>query len=503
VGLSSIAPVSVARRNVSRTMRGPRPLPCDVDHRERLEVTNAPAGAGVDRAAAGDITTFASTRSSMPPTRHSPAAGAWTGRSIAPPGRRDRRRAAPRTAAAQPGARSSPARDGSRSTASSGSSMRSGRSGAAAATARRSCSRPPTRLFHLADEAGARSVAFPAISAGIYGYPLDRAASVALRAVRDGLARRARSNEPSSSSSATTRSGIRTSAAGPGCGRLKPRQLPADDRYPPRMTELVFPDGFLWGTATAAHQVEGGNSNSDWWEWELRPGTPCKEPSGASPSTTTTATADVALLAGSASTPTASRWSGPASSRARASSTRPSSSTTAHGRRGPQEQAHPDGHAQPLHPADVGRRKGGWLADATPALFERYVRRVVEALRRHGGLVLHDQRAGRRRLRRLHGRLGFPPGTHGLANWKRATRGAWSRVIDDRSAAVKELRPGAKVGQTHSMQEWESNAGGRPAMEYARRMGEDVYLEPPRRTTSSASRPTRACRSSCRGRSAG
>ena len=42
--------------------------------------------------------------------------------------------------------------------------------------------------LHLADQAGARTVAFPAISAGIYGYPLDRAASVALRAVRDGLA---------------------------------------------------------------------------------------------------------------------------------------------------------------------------------------------------------------------------------------------------------------------------------------------------------------------------
>ena len=25
---------------------------------------------------------------------------------------------------------------------------------------------------------------------------------------------------------------------------------------------------FLWGTATAAHQIEGGNQNNDWWEWE-------------------------------------------------------------------------------------------------------------------------------------------------------------------------------------------------------------------------------------------
>ncbi len=31
---------------------------------------------------------------------------------------------------------------------------------------------------------------------------------------------------------------------------------------------LKFPDGFLWGAATSAHQVEGNNLNSDWWDWE-------------------------------------------------------------------------------------------------------------------------------------------------------------------------------------------------------------------------------------------
>lgn len=46
------------------------------------------------------------------------------------------------------------------------------------------------------------------------------------------------------------------------------------------MTERSFPAGFRWGTATAAHQVEGGNWNNDWWAWEQDPSSGCAEPSG-------------------------------------------------------------------------------------------------------------------------------------------------------------------------------------------------------------------------------
>ncbi|MDN4642242.1 family 1 glycosylhydrolase [Agreia sp. PsM10] len=43
---------------------------------------------------------------------------------------------------------------------------------------------------------------------------------------------------------------------------------------------LTFPDGFLWGAATAAHQIEGNNVNSNWWVHENEPGTTIVEPSG-------------------------------------------------------------------------------------------------------------------------------------------------------------------------------------------------------------------------------
>ncbi|MFW9929824.1 MAG: glycoside hydrolase family 1 protein [Candidatus Thorarchaeota archaeon] len=36
--------------------------------------------------------------------------------------------------------------------------------------------------------------------------------------------------------------------------------------------DLKFPKGFLWGTATSAHQVEGNNKNNNWWQWEQQEG---------------------------------------------------------------------------------------------------------------------------------------------------------------------------------------------------------------------------------------
>jgi O-acetyl-ADP-ribose deacetylase (regulator of RNase III) len=41
--------------------------------------------------------------------------------------------------------------------------------------------------LRIADDLGCERVAFPSISTGIYGFPVDRAATVAVAAIRDAL----------------------------------------------------------------------------------------------------------------------------------------------------------------------------------------------------------------------------------------------------------------------------------------------------------------------------
>jgi beta-glucosidase len=53
---------------------------------------------------------------------------------------------------------------------------------------------------------------------------------------------------------------------------------------------------FLWGAATSAQQVEGGNDANDWYDWERAPGSPVAEPAGAACDHVNRYGEDVALL---------------------------------------------------------------------------------------------------------------------------------------------------------------------------------------------------------------
>ena len=60
----------------------------------------------------------------------------------------------------------------------------------------------------------------------------------------------------------------------------------------------VFPEGFVWGAATAGHQIEGNNVNSDFWFLEDLKPTTFVERSGHACDSCHRYEKDIALLAG-------------------------------------------------------------------------------------------------------------------------------------------------------------------------------------------------------------
>jgi beta-glucosidase len=240
---------------------------------------------------------------------------------------------------------------------------------------------------------------------------------------------------------------------------------------------LAFPDSFLWGVATAAHQVGGDNRNSDWWAWEHRPGTPVTEPSGTAIEHYARFERDIALLAGLGYTTYrfSVEWARvePAEGRFDEDAIRHYRAVT---------EAVRDAGMTPMvtlnHftlPAWLARR-GGWLNITAASLFARYCGRVVAAL---GDLVdwyCTINEPGAVALGGYVGALGWPPGTTDLASWNAAIDGL--RQAHTRSlAAVKEIRPEVRAGATHALVEYEANTGGRPLMGFLRHQMEDTFLE--------------------------
>ncbi len=147
-----------------------------------------------------------------------------------------------------------------------------------------------------------------------------------------------------------------------------------------------FPPGFLWGTATSSHQVEGNNKNNDWWAWEEQPGRVINgQRSGLAcdwwggrwredfdRAKETGQNAHRLSIEWSRIQPAPDRWDEDALDRYRAM-------LRGLHERGITPMVTFHHFCNPLWLAE----RGGWENEETPALFARYVRKAAEALQEY------------------------------------------------------------------------------------------------------------------------
>ena len=200
-----------------------------------------------------------------------------------------------------------------------------------------------------------------------------------------------------------------------------------------------FPDGFLFGSSTAAHQVEGSNVNNDWWAWEHAPGTPAVEPSGDAIDQLHRYDDDFALLAGLGQNAhrLSLEWSriepepGEFSRAALEHYRRVLGSLGEHGLTA----------LVTLHHFTLPRwlaARGGWASRDAVDRFERYRERAAAAL---GNLMPYACTINEPQIVARFGYLegAFPPGVRDPALWRRVTR----TFIAAHDAAVRALGAGA------------------------------------------------------------
>jgi len=206
-----------------------------------------------------------------------------------------------------------------------------------------------------------------------------------------------------------------------------------------------FPADFLWGTATSAHQVEGGNVNSDWWDFEHDPHTAAREPSGDGIDHYHRYADDFALLAslGHNAHRLSVEWA-----RIQPAPGEFSRAAIAHYRRVLTALA---GHGMTafvtLHHFTLPRwfaAAGGWLAAEAVEVFARYCSRVAAEL---GDLMPYVCTINEPQMVALHGYLeGYhPPGITNPTLWRRAGR----VLLEAHHAAVRvvhQASPRSRAG---------------------------------------------------------
>lgn len=237
---------------------------------------------------------------------------------------------------------------------------------------------------------------------------------------------------------------------------------------------MDFPEGFLWGASTAAHQIEGGNVNSDWWqrEWGHLPGPPVEAPSGDAADSYHRYPEDMALLAdaGLAAYRFSIEWARiePEKgwvSRAAIDHYRRMVATARNLGLEPVITLH---HF--TNPAWLAR-EGGWLTDAAVDAFRRYVEAALPVLEDvelvctinepNMVSVLADPEVG-------FPSIGLPPGVPDVTD----------RLIAAHRGALELVRSaGARAGWSVATQAYQPEPGAEQVAADYGRSREDVFLD--------------------------
>jgi len=227
--------------------------------------------------------------------------------------------------------------------------------------------------------------------------------------------------------------------------------LPAGKELPMPQATFHFPADFKWGVATAAHQVEGHNTNNDWWAWEQQEGhIKDGRKSGRACNWWEKAEDDFDRAAelGLNALRLSVEWS-------RVEPRSGEFDDSALERYGEMLQALRGRNIEPMvtlhhftNPHWLTER-GGWENPETIALFARFVRRVVQALGQHCDLWCTINEPN------VYGYMGylegiFPPGQSDFQAAMRVIR----HLLAGHAAAYREIhavQPQARVGLAHNM----------------------------------------------------
>ncbi|MDX3246836.1 glycoside hydrolase family 1 protein [Streptomyces sp. ME18-1-4] len=242
---------------------------------------------------------------------------------------------------------------------------------------------------------------------------------------------------------------------------------------------LRFPDGFLWGASTAAHQIEGNNVNSDWWHMEHEAGTTIAEPSGDAADSYHRWREDMDLLAqlGFTDYRFSIEWA-----RIEPAPGHFSTAEIAHYRR------MVDGAIArglrpmvTLHHFTVPRwfaEGGGWSADGAADLFERYVRATAPII---GTGVRHVCTINEPNMIAVAGavrKLGAEaPPALGTPLPDKATTDALIQAHHRARVAVKAISADIQVGWSIANQVYQALPGAEAATAAYAHPREDIFIE--------------------------